>query len=114
MKTTSLWTWSYPCASVFDVLDPLIDGFMSQVPDTSRVAALNLAQKLQLPYREGFIKNRYVGRTFIMPGQQTRSETPLRLLYIAYYFIVFAQKKECETEVECHGFGIRWEERLDC
>ncbi len=43
-----------------------------QVPDTSRVAALNLAQKLNLPYREGFIKNRYVGRTFIMPGQQMR------------------------------------------
>lgn len=43
-----------------------------QVPDTSRVAALNLAQKLKLPYREGFIKNRYVGRTFIMPGQQMR------------------------------------------
>ncbi|KAJ3564812.1 hypothetical protein NP233_g8049 [Leucocoprinus birnbaumii] len=42
------------------------------VPDTSRVAALNLAQKLGLPYREGFIKNRYVGRTFIMPGQQMR------------------------------------------
>lgn len=42
------------------------------VPDTSRVAALNLAQKLALPYREGFIKNRYVGRTFIMPGQQMR------------------------------------------
>ncbi|KAI6045532.1 nucleophile aminohydrolase, partial [Pisolithus marmoratus] len=42
------------------------------VPDTSRVAALNLAQKLQLPYREGFVKNRYVGRTFIMPGQQMR------------------------------------------
>ena len=43
-----------------------------KVPDTSRVAALNLAQKLNLPYREGFIKNRYVGRTFIMPGQQMR------------------------------------------
>ncbi|KAI0340069.1 amidophosphoribosyltransferase [Trametopsis cervina] len=44
------------------------------VPDTSRVAALNLAQKLNLPYREGFIKNRYVGRTFIMPGQQMRKK----------------------------------------
>ena len=33
---------------------------------------MNLAQKLGLPYREGFIKNRYVGRTFIMPGQQMR------------------------------------------
>jgi glutamine phosphoribosylpyrophosphate amidotransferase len=43
------------------------------------VAALNLAQKLQLPYREGFVKNRYVGRTFIMPGQEMRwasHETP--------------------------------------
>jgi amidophosphoribosyltransferase len=43
------------------------------VPDTSRVAALQAAQHLGIPYREGFIKNRYVGRTFIMPGQQTRS-----------------------------------------
>jgi amidophosphoribosyltransferase len=42
------------------------------VPDTSRVAALNLAQTLGLPYREGFVKNRYVGRTFIMPEQQMR------------------------------------------
>ncbi|KAF8559668.1 Amidophosphoribosyltransferase [Imleria badia] len=45
------------------------------VPDTARVAALNLAQKLQLPYREGFIKNRYIGRTFIMPGQQMRKKS---------------------------------------
>ena len=50
------------------------------VPDTSRVAALNLAQKLQLPYREGFIKNRYVGRTFIMPGQQMRRRNVRRKL----------------------------------
>jgi len=45
------------------------------VPDTSRVAALNLAQALGLPYREGFVKNRYVGRTFIMPEQQMRRKS---------------------------------------
>jgi amidophosphoribosyltransferase len=42
------------------------------VPDTSRESALQLAMALQLTYREGFVKNRYVGRTFIMPGQQDR------------------------------------------
>jgi amidophosphoribosyltransferase len=48
------------------------------IPDTSRPAALSIAEHLGLPYREGFIKNRYSGRTFIMPNQQTR-DAALRL-----------------------------------
>ena len=45
------------------------------IPDTSRPSAMELAMKLGLNYREGFIKNRYVGRTFIMPGQATRKKS---------------------------------------
>jgi amidophosphoribosyltransferase len=45
------------------------------IPDTSRTAALQLSYKLGVIYREGFIKNRYIGRTFIMPGQHQRKKS---------------------------------------
>ncbi len=45
------------------------------IPDTSRSAALQMAYELGIKYREGFIKNRYIGRTFIMPGQAQRKKS---------------------------------------
>jgi amidophosphoribosyltransferase len=86
------------------------------VPDTSRVAALNLAQALGLPYREGFVKNRYVGRTFIMPEQQMR--------YVIYYcglgmeflrrmIIILVQEEKCAKKVECDGARICGQKRTD-
>ena len=45
------------------------------IPDTSRTSALQLANNMGLKYREGFIKNRYIGRTFIMPGQKQRKKS---------------------------------------
>ena len=45
------------------------------IPESSRPSAAQLAQLLGLPYREGFVKNRYVGRTFIMPGQSVRKKS---------------------------------------
>lgn len=45
------------------------------IPDSGRLAALQMAKTLDVPYREGFVKNRYVGRTFIMPGQALRRKS---------------------------------------
>ena len=45
------------------------------IPESSRPSAMQLAQLLGIPYREGFVKNRYVGRTFIMPGQAVRKKS---------------------------------------
>jgi amidophosphoribosyltransferase len=50
------------------------------IPDSSRTSALTVAHGLKVKYREGFIKNRYIGRTFIMPGQEMRRKSVKRKL----------------------------------
>jgi amidophosphoribosyltransferase len=50
------------------------------IPDTSRTSAVQVAHHLGAKYREGFIKNRYIGRTFIMPGQEERAQSVRRKL----------------------------------
>ena len=52
------------------------------IPDSSTTAALQLANELNIPYREGFVKNRYIGRTFIMPYQEERKKSVRRKLNI--------------------------------
>ena len=50
------------------------------IPSTSRTAALEMATHMHIPYREGFVRNRYIGRTFIMPGQDQRRQSLRRKL----------------------------------
>jgi amidophosphoribosyltransferase len=50
------------------------------VPDSARDAAMSMAQELDVPYREGLVKNRYIGRTFIMPSQTSRQSSVRRKL----------------------------------
>ncbi|MCF1439951.1 MAG: amidophosphoribosyltransferase, partial [Shewanella sp.] len=50
------------------------------IPETSCDIALEIARCMELPYRQGFVKNRYIGRTFIMPGQQERKKSVRRKL----------------------------------
>jgi amidophosphoribosyltransferase len=53
---------------------------VTPIPSTSRVAAQEIATRLNLPYRDALVKNRYVGRTFIMPGQALRKQSIRRKL----------------------------------
>lgn len=50
------------------------------IPSTSRIAAQEIATRLNIPYRDAFVRNRYVGRTFIMPGQAQRKQSIRRKL----------------------------------
>jgi amidophosphoribosyltransferase len=54
-------------STAFDVVIP--------VPETSRITALEISNRLGIPYKEGFIKNRYIARTFILPGQEVREKS---------------------------------------
>ena len=60
---------------VISVMPPSEIDVVIPIPESSRPSAMQLAWKLGRPYREGFVKNRYVGRTFIMPGQAVRKRS---------------------------------------
>ncbi|MDT7835592.1 amidophosphoribosyltransferase [Aquabacterium sp. OR-4] len=60
---------------VINAMPPSEIDVVVPIPESSRPSAMQLAQKIGKPYREGFVKNRYVGRTFIMPGQGMRKKS---------------------------------------
>jgi len=60
---------------VISTMPPSAIDVVIPIPESSRPSAMQLAQKIGRPYREGFVKNRYVGRTFIMPGQAVRKKS---------------------------------------
>ena len=60
---------------VINTMPPSDIDVVIPIPESSRPSAMQLAQKIGKPYREGFVKNRYVGRTFIMPGQQAHKKS---------------------------------------
>src|SRR6186713_1049365 len=60
---------------VISTLPPKDIDVVIPIPESSRPSAMQLAQRIGKPYREGFVKNRYVGRTFIMPGQGVRRKS---------------------------------------
>ena len=77
------------------------------VPDTSRVAALNLAQALGLPYREGFVKNRYIGRTFIMPEQQMRYVS-VHLTLLKYAFSCLGKRRKKNVRRKLNAMALEF------
>jgi len=60
---------------VINAMPPQDIDVVIPIPESSRPSAMQLAHRIGKPYREGFVKNRYVGRTFIMPGQETRKKS---------------------------------------